>query len=365
MNEETGIVNHLNFNELGNVPYPDFSSGVVLYHRSCTDGFMSAWLLWAAAKLINETLAIENPEKQINLQFIPVQYKEEIPNINNIKENDILYIVDFSYSPTDMLELAKKFKKIIMLDHHDSAAEWYNYGCYCFDISVCYHNDNELRHHQTAFFTKLIKEKSGAGLTLKYVDDMVFSRISKTFNDHPIIEKLDLIRSLAIRVEDRDIWNFYHSDTRVVHTLLNNKNYTFEWWYKLIVEMNDSEFADEFNKAKIEEGIKIHYENLWSKRVSIVKFEGYDIAVINCPSDFASNTCDLISKDYPFVIAWSASSTKVFMSLRSNKENGVNVKEIAKKYGGGGHINAAGVSIDSSKLYLFLSGQLNEHNYKD
>jgi len=58
----------------------------------------------------------------------------------------------------------------------------------------------------------------------------------------------------------------------------------------------------------------------------------------------ASDVAGELSEGYPFAaVFWVSQSEKTY-SLRS-RENGIDVSEIAKKYGGGGHKHAAGFKI--------------------
>ena len=98
---------------------------VVIYHGNCYDGFASAWV--AHKKFGNRA------------SYIPQVYGgNKIIDKLNGKE---VYIIDFSYSKEEMLELEKKTKKLVVIDHHlsselsiKSLKEYY----FSYDHSGCY-----------------------------------------------------------------------------------------------------------------------------------------------------------------------------------------------------------------------------------
>ena len=73
---------------------------------------------------------------------------------------------------------------------------------------------------------------------------------------------------------------------------------------------------------------------------------GYDVPVLNAPSAYVSDAGHLMSIGEPFAACyWDHPDGRSF-SLRSNKEEGVDVAQIAIMYGGGGHKNAAGFTVE-------------------
>lgn len=72
---------------------------------------------------------------------------------------------------------------------------------------------------------------------------------------------------------------------------------------------------------------------------------------------FISDTCDQFLKDtpdYELAVAYRFNSiTKTWdFSLRSRQNGSTNCFEIAKKFGGGGHMNAAGFKIHSGECVI-------------
>jgi nanoRNase/pAp phosphatase (c-di-AMP/oligoRNAs hydrolase) len=69
---------------------------------------------------------------------------------------------------------------------------------------------------------------------------------------------------------------------------------------------------------------------------------GVNVPVCNAPYSMASDTGNLLSKGEPFAATYTdLGDGRRSFSLRSSDE-GADVSVVAKKYGGGGHRNAAG-----------------------
>ena len=76
----------------------------------------------------------------------------------------------------------------------------------------------------------------------------------------------------------------------------------------------------------------------------LVEFEGFNVYAINISHMFGSDVGnELALRTNSFGIVWSEDGEGIRTSLRSVRD--FDVSEIAKKYGGGGHKNAAGFNL--------------------
>jgi oligoribonuclease NrnB/cAMP/cGMP phosphodiesterase (DHH superfamily) len=82
---------------------------ICLYHDNCPDGIGAAYPFWRIH------------ENDSNFQIIGAMYNESYP-IDKIKNKNVV-IVDFSYKRTDLLEMSKVCKSILILDHHKTAKD--------------------------------------------------------------------------------------------------------------------------------------------------------------------------------------------------------------------------------------------------
>ncbi|PIR07177.1 phosphohydrolase [Candidatus Jorgensenbacteria bacterium CG_4_10_14_0_8_um_filter_39_13] len=271
----------------------DMKRIVVLYHADCPDGFGAAWAAWKKFKNKADYIAVEH----------------QMPLPKGLKNKEI-YIFDFSYSPTIFKKLIKNNKKLVVIDHHISAAA---------DVkSVPFHVYSP--------------NHSGAVLAWKYFHSRQF-----------------LPRILKY-IEDVDLWHFKIPQTREVFAALTSFDYNFKKWDKFAVDLE----KPVWRKQKIAIGkIILQNENKLIEKIiknaQLVKISGYKTLAVNSPI-FDSEIGHALAKKFPPMgIVWFVKNGRRKFSLRSDGK--VDVSEIAKCFGGGGHKAAAGFTLDSKKPF--------------
>lgn len=269
-----------------------------IYHGGCQDGFGAAW---AVRHALGD-----------DVEFYPGVYQDAPPDVTG---RDVL-MVDFSYKRSVIEEMAKAANSIVILDHHKSAAEdlagfpppGFNYPPIAPMAKV------------TAVFDM---ERSGAGLTWDCL--------------HPGGEpRPDLLNY----IEDRDLWRFALPCTREVSAALFSYGYDFVLWDALM----EPGYVDNM----MIEGRAIerkHHQDI-ANLLPVVQREmviGGDVMPVAClPLTMTSDAGHKMASENRGVSAcyWDTPEGRVF-SLRST-DAGPDVSAIAKQYGGGGHIHAAG-----------------------
>lgn len=257
-----------------------------IYHGNCADGFGAAWVV---RKALGD-----------NVEFFAGFYGKEPPDVTDRE----VIMVDFSYKRPVLLEMSKKAKHILILDHHKTA-----------QADLVDLPDNV----QTIFDM----ERSGAMLAWNHF-----------FPD-------DYVPRLIEHIQDRDLWLFKLEGTREIQASVFSYPYDFQVW--------DTLFAADM-KYLMNEGLSIerkHHKDI-AELVGVSKrrmtIGGYDVPVANLPYTLSSDAGHLMGKGEPFAACYMDDPTGRTFSLRS-AENGVDVSEIAKKFGGGGHKHAAGFKV--------------------
>ena len=267
------------------------------YHADCMDGL-------AAAYLLRQNL----PEIKLE-DMIAVKYKEPMPEV---KPGATLYIVDFSYSPEELLSACAIAKDVLLFDHHESAVK--NLEAY-FAI-----NPVPANLHLT-----LDQTRSGVGLV-----HWSFS------GDLPI-------QGIAKYIEDRDLWRFRYEETRPIFAACMMHGVTFEaleYLEKIGVEQAVAQ--GKLLIAKENQMIDWHIAN----SVQWGTFDGTDIPLVNAPRYITSELGGRLAETYPFVALYRDDANMREYSLRSRKDGGADVSLIAARFGGGGHKNAAGFRME-------------------
>lgn len=259
---------------------------VCFYHANCTDGA-------AAAAVIHR--------KYPQAHLIPMNHGDKIET--NLK-NKTVFVVDFSFPLEVFQKMKSEAKQVFWYDHHKTAIPTQEaLGWGTMDLS-----------------------ESGASLTWKM--------------EYP---QEEMPRMIAY-VKDKDIWEWKLPHSREVTAALRDiegiLNPGGQVWKNLIDQMDDQKFqklvdagaaALQSQKMRIKEGSQKGFE---------LDFHGYRTLAVNWSSE-SSEMGEYIYKNLGYEVALIFYYTgKLWnFSLRSDR---IDVSEIAKKYGGGGHPGASG-----------------------
>lgn len=273
---------------------------LVIYHSPCMDGFTAAWAIW-----------LKHPDWEFHAGVHGIAP----PDVTNRE----VYFVDFSYKRPVLVEMLKKAAHITVIDHHASAIA---------DLK-----ELDLEHMNLTF--SLDNSRSGAALTW-----MAF---------HPG-ERMPLFVEI---VEDRDLWKFALPNTRAICNTIFSHPYSFETWNKLAEQIENEETypAIVAGGEAIERKQSKDILELTSKMKERMVIAGHDVWAVNLPYTFASDAGHVLDQGEPFAASYWKEPNGWYFSLRSD-ENGADVSEIAKLFGGGGHKHAAGFNIRSLDRFL-------------
>jgi len=271
------------------------SNPLCIYHGNCADGFAAAWVV---RKYFGDG----------NVDFFPGVYQNPPPDVTDRE----VYLVDFSYKRDVILEMAKVAGSIHIIDHHKSAVE---------DLV-------DLPDNVICIFDM---EKSGATLTWE-----TFFGI-----DCPLPLQY---------IADRDLWKFALPCSREFNAAIFSYSYDFRVWDQLMKEEGIDHLIAE--GTAIERKHHKDVRELLKVTHRLMTIAGYTVPVANLPYTLTSDAGNLMAKGQPFAACyWDTPEGRVF-SLRSN-DDGMDVSEIAKLFGGGGHRNAAGFRVSFEEARKF------------
>lgn len=263
---------------------------ICIYHKNCADGFGAAWV-------VNQKY--QNTDR---IEFIPAHYGDNPPDV---KGQDVI-IVDFSY-PYEILEqMEMDAKSILVIDHHKTAKQHLeNMNYAIFDMNKC-----------------------GAILTWQHF-----------FRDKapPL---------LLLYIQDGDLWNWELPQSREVSAALRSYPFDFEVWDEFMEDngvqslMVEGKAILRYQQQQVDAALSHDYE--------LVEIGGYQVPCLNS-THLISEIGNELCKEHPFAACYFDTVDKRVFSLRSINE-GMDVSEIAKQYGGGGHRNAAGFTVDKPKI---------------
>lgn len=269
---------------------------LVIYHGNCADGFSAAWCFWR--------------KYGTGADYVAGVYQQDPPEVRG---RDV-FLVDFSYKRTVVQDMLSQARSVTLIDHHKTAI----------DDLIQLTSDIGQGHGPLGWFCDL--NRSGATLAWDYLFPG---------EDRPL---------LLGHVEDRDLWRFKLPGTREIQAFVFSHEYSFDLWDKLMS-------ADQVELLKMTAaGAAIerkHHKDV-AELVAVCKrrmvIGAYDVPVASLPYTLVSDAAHLMAQGEPFAACyWDTAEGRVF-GLRAT-DQGVDVSEVAKLYGGGGHAKAAGFKV--------------------
>ena len=268
-----------------------------IYHANCADGFTAAWVV---RKALGED----------NVEFYPGFYQTSPPDVTGRE----VILVDFSYKRPVLEQMRDKAKSILILDHHKSA--W---------------DDLKDLPGVTSVFDMY---RSGARITW----------------DHYFPGKI--APQVLYHIEDRDLWKFDLQKTREIQAAIFSYEYDFNIWDKFMSLHKDHLDNLSNEGAAIE---RKHFKDIRELLTVVTRrmnIAGHNVPVANLPYIYSSDAGHILGENEPFAACyWDTPTGRVF-SLRSS-ETGVDVSDIAKQFGGGGHKHASGFEISYEEAKKF------------
>lgn len=328
VNEQTyGVKLQKDFDSLlvQNFEATEYKNPLVIYHGNCADGFSAAWCFHNAQE-----------EMQISFDFHPGVYNETPPDCSG----RIVYLVDFSYKADVVMEILTVADHVYLIDHHKTAID-----------------DLKILEGDPKFTMYTDLERSGAMLAWDFLHNHNLSPCGDLYPGEANYKNPPLLLN---HIQDRDLWKFKLAHTREISANVFSFEYTFENWDRLmssdqaalIVQTVAGAAIERKHHKDIAELVKVCYRTM-----DFAEACHYRVPVASLPYTLSSDAgrviieeadrrCDLLDKLPEDVFAacyWDTVEHRIF-SLRSN-EDGADVSEIAKKYGGGGHRHAAGFKV--------------------
>lgn len=293
----------------------------IFYHVD-NDGKCAA----ACVKRYYEMNTVHNIDE---IECLPINYGWDFP-FGEIKQNELVYIVDFSIEPSDMTKLLEITENVIWIDHHISAIRKYD-------------------NYEKPIKGLRVDGIAGCMLTYCYMFEM--DNGEKPFEKDYVKKAPDFIKYIA----DRDVWTFEYGDKTKHFCLgLDTKETNPEdpIWNVLF---NDIESLNVITNKLISTGKIIkeykdkYYEGYAKQKGFDTELDGHRAYAINIASGFAdSSIFDSIDKSkYELFIIFSTSGSGWRYTVYSDT---LDASVIASNHGGGGHKGAAGFRSESLLL---------------
>jgi len=260
------------------------SVNCVIYHANCTDGFGSAYSAW---KLLGN-----------RAEYHACSHGSPPPDVTGKN----VVILDFSFKNDVTKKMIEDANDLLVIDHHKSAmVELHDISNTIFDMN-----------------------KSGATLSWEFF--------------HPGKEAPKFIQYIT----DRDLWKWELPYSKEFSAAFDMVPFEFEEFEKF---EDDSVFDDAVKRGSY----ILAYSKTVVKKVcdkaSDRYLDGKHVMVVNA-SHWMSEIGARLSPDCDYAMIWyyDHNDRDIKVSLRAFHDT-IDVSEVSKKFGGGGHKKAAGFRL--------------------
>lgn len=258
---------------------------LVIYHANCIDGFTAAWCAWRKFGHVAE--------------YIPAKHGDPPPDVTG---RDV-FIVDFSYPRETLLRMYSAARSLRVLDHHKTAETDLAGLHFCtFDMNF-----------------------SGAGL----------AEAEFTQDKGPLVAY----------VQDRDLWRFALSQSKEINAWIGSLEHSFQEWSRADAALYASFDTCAAHGSALLRAVDRYVLEMAKQAQRITFADHPDIPVVNAPYINTSELVGHLAESALFAVGWfQRGDGKYQYSLRSRGD--FDVSELAKRFGGGGHRQAAGFTVD-------------------
>lgn len=322
-----------------------------ILHHNDWDGYVSAWILNKEIDSIFEDKVTGDIFKDAagphKIWSFPVKYGDHITKIEELNDRPdaLVYILDFSFPSDELFEFAKnRSGLVILLDHHVSARD--KYSTYLQELGKGFNIFNRtvemgLRSYctYTDLNCRIIFEDGVPGciMTADYLNGFHLS------SGPPAIPTY-----LAEYVAEHDLYKFDLPHSKSIRSAFRKYQLSLESC-EIMNNRLETEFGDVVREGK---AIRDYMERLKKsaiRRAEEVTMNGLTgLMTANVPNQASDIAHQLAvdSKDGLGVCWYKERGKDRVWHYELRSDGRLNVSKIAKLYGGGGHVRAAGFTSE-------------------
>jgi len=265
------------------------SVDLVIYHANCSDGFGAAYAAW---KCLGKKAV-----------YHAAKHGSTPPDVTGKN----VAILDFSYDNITIKGMIEEANDLIIIDHHKSAMV-------------------ELHDISQAIFDM---KHSGTILSWNF-----FHRGKEP-------------PKFLLYIEDRDLWKWELPYSKEFAASFDMIPFEFEEFLKF---EDDSVFDDAVKRGSYILAYSKTVVKKVCEKAKPRKYDGRDVLVVNS-SHWMSEIGARLSPDCDFAVIWyyDHEERNIKVSLRAFHDH-VDVSEVARQFGGGGHKKAAGFSLPGDMI---------------
>lgn len=280
----------------------------IYYHKGCQD---------AIHALLHTLRGIKNTYNKISIHEIAASEKNQ-KIIENLEEEsievDTVFLLDLGCTKDLYDKILEKCNEVVVIDHHEESTWLYDHGGSWVNI-----------------------EKCAAILAYEFFGNSKGKKLPEVLK---IINAVDTTYCSDYDTSCIFVGLSYPSSTKPTgewKMITNPKIPDFTWlfnkYYKNLLWLDDAKKRGAITIAKRKDAVRDFVNNGVLKTLSDSEF-----LVVNAPRNYKAAIMQECLPIYDIVIVWYPVGLDASISIRSLKHD---ILEIAKTYGGGGHLRAA------------------------
>lgn len=270
---------------------------VCYFHAGCPDGFGASWAVWRAWGDQG--------------RYLPRGHDDALDALRH--EGDQVVFVDIAPSPRLAIELGETASQLVVLDHHLTARD-------LFDADPRLVPSLRDRGHHVQFDL----DHSGAVLAWQHFHP-----------DEPV-------PALLSYVEDQDLWNWKLPETEAVNAAIGSYPRELAAWDELSRRPWE-ELAAEGAPLLRDRRIEVERSLRFAHPVMVGEVRVEAVNALQHRSHIGHELAKRAIFGHPIGVAYRVFASRVDVSIYSIGD--VDVSELARRFGGGGHRNASGFSV--------------------
>ncbi len=279
---------------------------------------------------------------RLSAEYISLDYGQELPDLSDVEK---LYILGYSLTEKHLEELSNKKISIVIID------------------------DKNIKKYINFINQKVTEKEDTDSKEINLVNFDLIGDLGTSIFDFIVNEEKSSIRScwehfnpgydlpkVLKYIEDRHLWKFEYIESRNLYygLISQSVNNNYYWWHTLCISENllnfilqkgntISEYMDVTNRDFVLNENNFNYRYLDGKKIAMFTYTT-DIS-------YLSKEIFKLKEDVDVVLGIKLiSNNKIRCELRSRKDT-IDVGELARRFGGGGKTNTAGIILSSESCY--------------
>lgn len=364
---------------------------ITCYYHNDIDGISAGWIVHK----MHPKYVMDSPEKYFSVSYTDIDSEKN--NFNKHLTTDNVVIVDFSFKITDykkFVDICNSSHSVTWIDHHASSIDFVNKykkelqnirnltyfvsnnGCgalltYAYFYAIN-NNYSKIQNIRDIY--------SSGKKNIEY--DIAFNNIGKACITFSRSDKLWVEESIEIPlwlkyIDDYDRWQkkYQPTDYYIIGLECNDISLTIKNIRTGVIEFNYEwekiTSSDEYTKECINRGksVRDYLHSKYLKEKSIMFEWKYDNYTFICKNSLGNswNFLDILDNNSRYsgaiLFSYDGKNKKWKYSVYSSSNSTFNCKTFCEYFGGGGHKNASGFTLDKFILKSNINKVFNEYKY--